>query len=106
MCETLASSLRVIRLDAMRSQAQAIRDYPDSDERTEEARKLIHAVLYDFALGRISDEEREQILDVLHFARKPCTICPDEPISTFLDEDDRAPGDERPKVQQTFFFMP
>lgn len=107
MSKTLASSLRQIRIDAMRSESQAIRDYRDSDERTEEARKMIRFVLYEFALGRLDGDTRDKILRVLNFARTRPVVIHEEPIPTYQDDEARRDLQENiPKKQQTFFFMP
>jgi len=42
----------------------------DSPERTDEAKRQVHQAMYRFALGEITEEERQQILTLL----KPC--CP------------------------------
>lgn len=110
MTESLSSILSRMRIESVIEQAVFIRDCSKSDcysfeERTKEARKLIHAVLYDCALGKISDEDRRRILDILQFARTTCVIRPEEPIATYQDEEAVAEPD-RPKKQQTFFFMP
>jgi len=110
MTESLSTILSRMRTQSLFEQATFIRDSCKSDcysfeERTEEARKLIYAVLYDSALGKITEEDRQRILDILHFARTSCVIRPEEPIATYQDEDAVAEPD-RPKKQQTFFFMP
>jgi len=110
MTESLSSILRQMRMETLGRQAEFIRDCWQADcysfeERTDEARKLIHSVLYDFSLGKITAEERERVLDILQFARTTCIIRPEEPIVTYQDEE-ATPEEERPKKQQTFFFMP
>lgn len=109
MTESLSSILSRMRMQSLLEQAAFVRDSCESgysrEERTAEARKLIHAVLYDFALGKITEEDREQILDILQFARTSCVIRPEEPIATYQDEE-ALPEPDRPKKQQTFFFMP
>jgi hypothetical protein len=69
MSETLAESLRRLRIEAFVRQAQLIHDHPPGDERLREARKLLYGVMYDHALGRLSSEERNQILSWIDFAR-------------------------------------
>jgi len=110
MTESLCSVLRQMRMESLVRQAEFIRDCWQADcyslqERTDEARKLISAVLYDFALGKITAEERERVLDIVQFARTTGIIRPEEPIVTYQDEE-AIPEEERPKKQQTFFFMP
>ena len=107
MSESLANSLRLIRIDSLLRQAEAIRDYSDSEEKTEEARKLIRFVLYEFALGRLDADTRHQILRVLNFARTRPVVIHEEPIGTYQDDEARRELQEQtPKKQQTFFFMP
>ncbi|MBC8875348.1 MAG: hypothetical protein H8E44_38480 [Planctomycetes bacterium] len=110
MAESLSSVLSRMRIESLLEQAMFIRDCSKSDcysfeMRTKEARKLIHAVLYDSALGKIGEEDRRRILGILHFARTSCVIRTEEPIATYQDEEVVAETD-RPKKQQTFFFMP
>ncbi len=64
----LGETLRLRRVDAMHNDAVLVRDYPDSAERTVEAQRLIREVVYSRAIGRITTEERDRILDVLSFA--------------------------------------
>jgi hypothetical protein len=107
MTQSLASSLRRARIDALLSQAEMIRDHRDCGQRTEEARKMIRSVLADFALGKMTEHERQQILDVLSFARTPCIIETLQPVTTFQDEEiERQIETDLPKKQQSFFFMP
>jgi len=110
MTESLSSVLRQMRMESLVRQAEFIRDCWQADccgleERTDEARKLIQALLYDFALGKITAEERGRVLDILQFARTTCIIRPVEPIATYQDEA-AISEEERPKKQQTFVFMP
>lgn len=109
MTESLSNVLRQMRVESLVQQAEFIRDCWQTEcyrfeERTGEARKLIHAVLYESALGRITAEERQRILDLLQFARTTCIMRPEEPIATYQDEE-ALPRDDRPKKQQTFFFI-
>lgn len=69
MSETLAESLHRLRIETMLRQAQMIHDHPPGEERTREARRLLYGVMYDHALGRLSNEERQRILGLLDFAR-------------------------------------
>ena len=75
------------------------------EERTNEGRKLIRAVLYDFALGKITAEERQRILDILQLTRTTCVVRPEEPIAAYQDEQ-VVQAEGRPKIQQTFLFKP
>src|SRR5688500_15083399 len=65
---TLGETLRLRRVDAMQSDAVLVREHPDSAERTVEAQRLIREAMYSRAIGRITDDERDRILDVLSFA--------------------------------------
>ena len=69
MSQTLAEILHRQKIDALVRQAETIRLHPAGEERSREARKLIYAVMFDHALGRLSHAEREQILGLLDFAR-------------------------------------
>ena len=107
MSQTLADTLHLIRIDALVRQAEAIRDSSDSDDRLEEARKMIRTVLYESALGRIDPDTRHQILGVLNFARTRPVVIQQQPIPTYQDDEaQREFQEDIPKKQQTFFFMP
>jgi hypothetical protein len=69
MSETLGETLHGLWIEMLVRQAQMIRDYPPGEVRTREARKLLYGVMYDYALGRLSHAEREQILSRVDFAR-------------------------------------
>ena len=69
MSETLGETLHRLWIETRVRQAQMVRDYPPGKERTREARKLLYGVMYDYALGRLSHAEREQILSRVDFAR-------------------------------------
>ena len=68
---SLAEIVRRHRADAMMASAKLICSFPDCEERHAAARREVYMVLYEFALERLTREERERILDLLH----PC--CPD-----------------------------
>ena len=116
MNESLSSVLRLMRMESFSEQAQFIHDCWQAEcysfeERTDEARKLISAVLYERALGRIDDEEKYRVLEKLQSARTPCTIETQEPVPTYQDEEAekkvlQEDGKDMPKKQQKFFFMP
>lgn len=80
MSETLAETLHRLRIETMLRQAQIIRDHPPSEERSREARRLLYGVMYDHALGRLSDDERERILCLLDFARDYHTPAVPSPV--------------------------
>jgi len=111
MTESLSAILRQHRVNSLIEQAKFIRDFPDADQRIAEARKMIQALLYDRALGKIDDDEKQRVLENLHFARLPCTLERLEPLPTYQDEEAEKKvmeeeGNDLPKKQQTFFFMP
>ena len=62
-------------------------------------------MLYEFALGKFSVEERQRVLDVLQFSKTTCIIRPEEPIATYQDEQVMQ-AKKRPKTQQTLLFKP
>jgi len=116
MAESLSSVLRQMRMESLFRQAEFIRDCWQADcytleERTEEARGMIRAVLYERALGQIDDTEKQRIVEILQFAKTPCTIEAQQPIPAYQDEEAERKileetGKDVPKKQQTFFFMP
>jgi hypothetical protein len=69
MSETLAKILHRQQIEALVRQAETVCAYQPGKERLREARKLIHGVMFDHAVGRLSHAEREQILELLSFAR-------------------------------------
>jgi hypothetical protein len=69
MTETLATILHRQKIEALVRQAETIRMHPSGEDRSREARKLIYAVMFDHALGRLNYAEREQVLETLDFAR-------------------------------------
>jgi hypothetical protein len=69
MSETLSDLLRRFRIETLVRQAEIIRDFPETEERTKEAAKLIYTVMYDHALGRLTHAEKAQILQTVDFAR-------------------------------------
>ena len=92
MTESLSSSLRRMRIESLFDQAELIRKSYQSDccsfeDRSEEARKMIRAVLYDHAIEKIGAEDRDRLLSILSFATVPCTIRPAEPIPAYQDEE-------------------
>ncbi len=111
MTESLSAILRRHRVNSLVDQAKLIRDFPDADQRIVEARKMIYAVLYDRALGKIDDQEKQQVLENLQFASVPCTLESLEPLPSYQDEEAVTKflveqGKDFPTNQQTFFFMP
>jgi len=106
MSEALSETLHRLHIEAQTQQAQAIRDCPNLDDRMEQARRMIRAIMYDFALSKISMDERRKLFGILHFAWEPCHICPDEPIHTFQDEEVEDAVDDSPKRQLLLPFDP
>jgi len=111
MTESLSAILRRHRVNSLVEQSRLIRDFPDADQRIVEARKLIHAALYDRALGEIDDQEKQRVLENLDSGRVPCSIESLEPLPSYEDEEAEKKaleeeGKDLPKKQQTFFFMP
>ncbi len=71
MPETLAELLRRHLVQARIDNAGLTAAHPDLAERATEARRQVYEAMYEYALRRITDEERRTILDIL----SPC--CPD-----------------------------
>jgi len=69
MSETLSDRLRQFRIESLIREAEMIRDEPPGPQRAKEARSLIYTVMYKYALGQLSHGEREQILQIVAFAR-------------------------------------
>lgn len=71
MPETLADLLRRRLADARIENARRTRAHLDVAERAAEARRQVYEAMYEYALRRITEQERRTILDIL----SPC--CPD-----------------------------
>ncbi len=60
--------------------------FPDVDQRYQEARREIYMLMVDYALGRLTDAERDRVLDILRpacpelFATPPEKSLPEKPI--------------------------
>jgi len=67
----LPAILRHAEVKAMFDNATLIRNTPDSLDQAKEAERQIRMALYKFALGQITEQEKQQIIDLLH----PC--CPE-----------------------------
>ena len=67
MAEHLSHLLRKQRSDALLRQAEAIRDYPDCEERIQEAETHVREAMLQRALGNLSDAERYRIFSILSF---------------------------------------
>jgi hypothetical protein len=71
MSVDLPAILRQRDVRTMLDSASLIRESRDGQQRAEQAKQLVFAAMYRFALGQISEAERQRILDVL----RPC--CPE-----------------------------
>lgn len=69
MSDSLSERLQRFRIQSLIHEAEMIRDDPPSQLRQEEAASLVYTVMYQHALGRLSNAEREQILQIVSFAR-------------------------------------
>lgn len=69
MTESLSDRLRQFRIETLIREAEMIRDDPPGQQRSKEARSLIYSVMYQYALGRLSNAEKVQILQIVDFAR-------------------------------------
>ena len=56
------------RIEVRLQLAQMICDHPSGSERTTAAEVFIRKVMFDFAVGDISENEQRQIVEVLSFA--------------------------------------
>jgi hypothetical protein len=69
--ENLREIVRRHRAEAMIETARLISTFQESDDRRREARFQVYQAMYESALGRLTDAERQLILEIL----RPC--CPD-----------------------------
>ena len=69
--EDLFAIVRRNEVETMLHNARLTRDWPAADENRTEAERQVRVAMYRFAIGRMTDEERWQILEIL----RPC--CPD-----------------------------
>ena len=68
MPERLAKVLHEHRIDALIAEAELIRDWPDTPDRTEHATLLIRDAMIRCATGRISHAEESRVFSILAFA--------------------------------------
>ncbi len=68
MSASLAKVLHGHRVDALISEAQLIRDWPESPERIEEATMLIREAMLRCTTGHISHAEESRVFSILSFA--------------------------------------
>jgi hypothetical protein len=81
--DSLGGLLHERHVQARISTAELIRDYSDCPERTAEAERFVREAMLEFTLGRITDDERTKILDILAFAVPPLPAylaSPDPPL--------------------------
>jgi hypothetical protein len=83
----LHDTLRRNEVEMLVHNARLTRDWPDCQEKLDEASRQAHMALYKHALQEISDEERDCILEIL----RPC--CPDlfAPVAPPSDRDWQLP---------------
>jgi hypothetical protein len=92
MPETLAELLRRRLAEARIDNARLTAAYPHLTARAAEARRQVYEAMYEYALRRITEQERRTILDILH----PC--CPDlfEPAERLSSPPPTHPGLDDP----------
>jgi len=71
LLETLSAILWRNEVEALLHGACLVSDWPDETQRQEAAERLIRAAMYEAALGKISDDVKQQILAILR------PFCPD-----------------------------
>ena len=69
--EDLSAIVRSNEVETLLRNARLTRDWPDSDQKFQEANRLVRIAMYKAALGQVSGEERDRILEIL----RPC--CPE-----------------------------
>jgi hypothetical protein len=63
--EDLSAIVRGNEVETLLHNARLTRDWPDSQQRSQEANRQVRMAMYKAALGQISDEERDRILEIL-----------------------------------------
>ena len=81
----LSAVLHRNNFETMLYNARITHDWPDCQQKLDEASRQAHAALYRHALQEISDEERDMILDVLR------PHCPEIFYVGSTNEDPQAP---------------
>jgi hypothetical protein len=83
--DSLREILRARSAHAQIADAELIRDYHVGPERLAEAERFGREAMLEFTLGRITDDERARIFDILAFAVPPLPACLANPDPPFLD---------------------
>ena len=68
MSESLATLLRRRREEHLVADAETVRDYPDSAERLDYARRLVREAMLQCTLGNIGQEAESRVFTILSFA--------------------------------------
>ena len=85
----LRLALRERRARVLLADAAFIRDYPDCAERDQEGKRHIREAMHEHTVGRITLQERDQILHILSFTtilQVPLASDDRAPPSAFLDD--------------------
>lgn len=69
--ESLAGQLQRRKLDRLFEDAQYVRDFPNQSERLLAAGRLISEANIALALGTLTEEQRERLMQILDFAVPP-----------------------------------
>jgi hypothetical protein len=68
MTNQLVSILRQMRADCMTSEAEAIRDWPEGEDRTYNAMRHLREARLQNVLGNLTEQEQYRIYSILSFA--------------------------------------
>lgn len=68
--ESLAAAVRRHEVETMLHNARLTRDWPIAEDRYAEASRQARMAMYRSALGQISQDERDRVLDIL----RPCCL--------------------------------
>lgn len=94
MAETLPAILRRQRIESLIAQAETIRDYPDGQERIDEAETHKRQARLERTLGNITSHEEHRIFSILSFAMpKDAPAAHEQPP---IDTDEQLWADESP----------
>jgi hypothetical protein len=95
MPRSLHETLHGNDIETLLHNARLTRDWPNSDERYDQAQRQVLRAMYQTALGQISHQERNRILEIL----RPCCPelfaagdAPQEPDWRFAFEQDMIPN--------------
>jgi hypothetical protein len=69
--DDLSAILRRNEVETLLHNAHLLRDWPDRKQKAEEAQRLIRTAMYEAALGRITNDVKQEILTILY------PLCPD-----------------------------